>query len=169
MSAKFPEDVISWSENRTLQFSDFKGEYNKEENRHSKKHGMALIRHTIRVTPSNVKDTIYFKVSACMDRNASWFKNANDTISLIHEQGHWDICEIYARELRRDITKAKSKKEAKIIWSRAIKKLAKEESKYDKYNSGISSGITEEWKKIIATRLEELDDYRNENVYIIVP
>ncbi|MBK9047543.1 MAG: hypothetical protein IPL74_12810 [Bacteroidetes bacterium] len=74
MSAKFPEDVISWSENRTLQFSDFKGEYNKEENRHSKKHGMALIRHTIRVTPSNVKDTIYFKVSACVDRNASWFK-----------------------------------------------------------------------------------------------
>lgn len=141
MTIKVPEDVISWSENRTLKFGDFKGDYNNEENRQNKKHGTALISHTIRVTPTTVNDTIYFKVSACMDRNASWLKNANDTISLIHEQGHWDICEIYARELRRDITKAKSKKEAKKCWSKAIKKLAKVGSKYDKYNSGISSEL----------------------------
>ena len=58
MTAKFPEDVITWSENRTLKFNDFKGEYNKEANRHNKKHGLALIRHTIRVTTKSVQDTL---------------------------------------------------------------------------------------------------------------
>ena len=77
-----------------------------------------------------------------------------------HEQGHFDICELYARVLRRDIRKAKSLAEAKDIYEKTIASEESEQDNYDEENTYGSGGITLEWKNKIAGNLKQLDLYK---------
>ncbi|HNW99526.1 MAG TPA: hypothetical protein PKK00_14055 [Bacteroidales bacterium] len=152
-------DVIHWSKETKLTFNDFKGKYKEEQDLYAKTHGLAKIKFCIFVQNEVINNDISFKIYAAADRNESWIKSNTDTASLIHEQGHFDICEIYARKLRRSIIKAKSLNEAHYMYKKYIKKLERESIKFDKHNSGIHDGIQKKWKYKIQAMLENLDYY----------
>ncbi len=102
-----------------------------------------------------------FKVYAGMKKDLSWIKYKNDSITLNHEQGHFDICEIYARKLRQAILKAKSISDAKALYDSISGEEELEQDKYDNENTTKAGGITALWKDSLITRLSNLNVYKN--------
>jgi vacuolar-type H+-ATPase catalytic subunit A/Vma1 len=163
-------DRIFWSNQPLLTFADFKADTKSDpmfsEDFSEDIRVLAKIRKTILVQRRTVGRMIKFKVYAAMIRDMSWIKNPNDTASLIHEQAHYDICEIYARMLRRELIKAKSMDEAKKMFDRISNAEIVEQNLFDAENSGYKSGVRPEWDEKIKKRLRELDVYRDPVIVI---
>ena len=154
-------------------FSDFKGnpqeDYINFGNRTSENiiHKLGTISKSIDLTYINSHGSTTFNIYAGMNTKDSWIKNKNDTITLKHEQGHFDICEIYARILRRDIKKAKTIDEAKKIYENISEAENIEQDKYDQVNTFELGGITQTWKDTIYNRLKILEVFQKP--IVIVP
>lgn len=109
-----------------------------------------------------------FTIQAGMKQSLSWIKVYCDTIELKHEQGHFDICEIYVRILRRDIKNAKSLSEAKEIYEMTSADEKTKQDNYEKDNTYQGGGITSDWEEKISNRLKELDAYKNSVIRLLI-
>jgi hypothetical protein len=96
------DSILIWNSNRKLEWSDFKSE-NKI---HEYEFAQAVLTPSINVYPNTFSDLELKKliIVAQMNKNESWFKSKSDHI-LIHEQGHFDITEIFARKIRKELYK----------------------------------------------------------------
>jgi hypothetical protein len=87
-------DLIDWSANRKLRWSDFKGKpYNM-------KAELAVTDYSISYTIHSFGDMLHISVRDCFSPQTSWTKDTTRKLLLIHEQGHFDLVEIYARKMR---------------------------------------------------------------------
>lgn len=163
-SANDQRDILCWHESYRLTFDDFKAVNIKFAD--ISEHPTGLITKTILVTHEILKDTVIFDISACMDRNQSWLKINTDTATLVHEQGHFDITETYARILRREIRNINSIEEGKRLWEEISEMEEAKQNEFDLENSGIPEGVSSKWKKMIAINLNALEDYKNPIVKI---
>lgn len=158
---------LFWSENHRLTISDFKGIPTKDDtvlqnvSPNLWTHKLGAITKSIDVFLNTEKNQTTFTIRAGMLPEFSWIKDPADTIELKHEQGHFDICEIYARMLRRDIKKAHSLAEAKSIYEKISTDEETEQDAYDLENTFQAGGITADWKEKIASRLEVLKAFKN--------
>lgn len=159
--------ILYWSQNRELTFADFKGKPSRHDttlqqvSTSMSVHKLSAIITAIDVQLLTRDDKTTFTIRAAMKQNLSWLKDTGDNILLKHEQGHFDICEIYARLLRRDIKTAKTLSQAKEIYERVSLKEEEEQNRFDVENMYANGGITKEWKDYIATKIKELELYRN--------
>ncbi|MEP6713513.1 MAG: hypothetical protein ABJA37_13900 [Ferruginibacter sp.] len=168
MSAKTQTDngKIYWNSAYRLSFSDFKGSPTQEDTLLRKvdslnaTHKLGAISKSLDVQLTTKSGKTIFKIYAGMEQFNSWIKNKNDSISLKHEQGHFDICEIYARILRKEIKKAKTLAEANSMFTKISDDENYEQDKYDNENTFESGGITNNWKENIKKRLNELGAYQ---------
>jgi hypothetical protein len=169
-SYKEKQDRIFWTDQPVLTFGDFKADMKKDpmfsEDFSEDIVVLAKIRKTILVQKKTVGKMAKFKVYAAMIRDKSWIKTPNDTASLIHEQAHYDICEIYARMLRKELVKAKSMDEAKEMFNRISSQEMIEQNLFDAENSGSKDGLRPEWAEKIKRRLKEWEVYKNPVVII---
>jgi len=122
------------------------------------------------------KDIIIFKINCYLSRNKSVVLNdviEDNVISdniLKHEQGHFDITEIYARKIRRRLkktifTKNSFNNTVKSIWDKSLKELDAFQDLYDTQTEhSINKEKQAEWNKRIAQELAELDDYKDVEV-----
>ena len=162
-------DKIIWDANYRLSFDDFRGKGGNDTLIYKNDLGfkeLGKITKAIIVNSSSNSDGAIFIINAVMDRNKSWIRYADDTACLKHEQGHFDICEIYARLLRKMIKEAESISEAKDIYYRVINDEEAEQKLYDNDNSGIPEGINSAWEEKIQHRLTELETYANPEVNV---
>lgn len=172
LNAQGADTILFWSKDHRLNFADFQGKQRKEDTTliaatsNMATHTLGSIVKSIDVHVKTEKTKIIFTIYAGMKRNLSWLKNNGDSITLKHEQGHFDICEIYARMLRRDLQKAKSMDEARKLFDKIMELEETEHDLYDRENTFDSGGITEIWKEKIADRLKELEAYSNPVVKI---
>ena len=95
----YPQDVIRWSPTYKLQWEDFRGTPD-------------TTMESVAVTSSGIScktlftDTSFtFTVFAFFDKGKSWKKEAADVKILKHEQGHFDITEIFSRKLKLELRK----------------------------------------------------------------
>ncbi|MFM7727790.1 MAG: hypothetical protein ACKO7B_13880, partial [Flavobacteriales bacterium] len=96
-------DTIPWSHDYRLEWTDFKGKYD----------GMSPFSaqsncvYTLRTKPVFENDTMYLDedIGPCFTRKASWVREdaLQDTL-LMHEQLHFDLCELYARRFRQKLS-----------------------------------------------------------------
>lgn len=94
-------DEFTWSEDVKLTWSDFQSlpDY---ENDFVK----ALTASSIRYKYSCQEDSIFYTVEAVFKRNESWVKPIAITQHILdHEQLHFDITELFAREMRKELGK----------------------------------------------------------------
>lgn len=89
-------DELSWNEYYKLQWDDFQGEPDKNSL------GDAATAVRIKAKPFIVKKKIHYDVVAIFTRNKSWYRDTSAEL-LAHEQLHFDIAELYARKIRRQI------------------------------------------------------------------
>jgi hypothetical protein len=166
--------TLYWTKNYRLTFADFQGKPEQKDsalyaaNDQTAIHRLGTITKSIDVQFRTTRGKTSFIIYAGMKKKLSWIKNDGDTITLQHEQGHFDICEIYARILRREIRKAKSLAEAKRMFDRISDDEEVEHDQFDQENTFQSGGITSDWKAKINDRLKNLELYKNPVVVLSI-
>jgi hypothetical protein len=169
------DDVQYWTEGRRLSFEDFKGQpaqidtsqqVRTSQNTITHRYGTIVTALDVLVRNENGKTT--FTIRAAMDKKNSWIRIKEDTITLKHEQGHFDIAEIYARMLRRDIRIAKTLKESEIIYNNVMEAENREHDAYDRENTFELGGTTNAWTAKISKRLQQMAAYRQPKAVLAI-
>lgn len=153
---------FSWSENYKLHYEDFQGPIPANET-----FIKATTAAVIEVSFEQVGNMVHVTVINYFKKNESWMMNeAKIEYALNHEQGHFDIAEIYARKIRKKLQETKlnpHKNGAEItkIFEKIGKKHLQAQKKYDKATSySIKEKNQKEWTKKIADELKELEAYK---------
>lgn len=160
-------NLLYWSANRRLTLEDFQAIRNTGDTifirwgKGSDPHRLGVILTAIDVQVKQEQGRTRFTIRAVMDRNRSWIANEGDTVSLKHEQGHFDICEIYTRIMRRELRKAGSLAASKAIYEEVLAAESAEQDAFDRENTAEGGGITNKWKSKIAQQLKQLQPFSN--------
>ncbi len=166
-SSFIDEGILFWNKSHRLSFNNFKGVPKVidtsliKTNESYSAHKLGAISKSIDVKLVNKGGKTTFTIYAGMNQNHSWIRNINDSVTLKHEQGHFDICEIYARILRREIKKTKTHAEANEFFNKISDDENMEQDAYDNENTFELGGITTKWQNLIKEKLNALDAYQN--------
>ena len=153
------KDIIYWRPGIKLSWNDFK-EMNRSGN-------------TGAVSSTGIEYKLSFEnneaeviVQSFFSRKNSWVKKGQKhTEGLKHEQGHFDISEIFARKLRkyistRKFTDAKVDDEMRSLYHQCVKELGDYQVLYDKDTDHHRNEAQQlEWDKRIEKELKELKDF----------
>ncbi|HVM89393.1 MAG TPA: DUF922 domain-containing protein [Puia sp.] len=153
--------LIDWNSERRLTWDDFKANPDKNSP------NAALTGTNIKFDFSYSSDRGFqYHITCQFDKNKSWGRVKTDYI-LAHEQGHFDIAEIYARKLCKafreynpDIEKAN--KEVNRIYEKVMTELTETQKLYDhQTNFSINKEKQIMWLKKIDDELKSLEAYAN--------
>jgi hypothetical protein len=152
-------DTIHWQTDYKLKWEDFKGKPDTPS-----KYG-AVSNPIIRYFLSANKDSFAVKVFCFFIKSKSWsiFKN-NDTL-LMHEQGHFDIAELFARKLRKVFAEYKFNyrtigKDIENLFRFNKQERIKMDTLYDKETDLSRNGKQQLlWNKKIKDELDNLKNY----------
>lgn len=159
------EDKIHWNKNRLLEWSDFRA----KEAFYPIGEGVAAtycgILFETRAASTFSKPE--FTVKTVFYKDKSWAaEDMGDRPNLVlnHERKHFDICEIYARLLYKELIKANlnagNLREANTIYEKVNDEYMQRQYAYDKEtNHGINLDAQERWNETIIRELSELDNY----------
>ncbi|MBL4657311.1 MAG: DUF922 domain-containing protein, partial [Flavobacteriales bacterium] len=125
---------IYWSEDRPLTWKDFKGKPSKTSYYHAQTQGV------LNYGFDNTGPGAYtFKLNVKFSKNDSWAKPEETTDNLLrHEQGHFDIYEIYGRIIMKKIQDSKALDDPKFsdiiekIFKTSFTELQDFQKEYDK-------------------------------------
>ena len=154
-----PETLI-WTTDRKLKSTDFRGAVDRSS---SKK---ALTGANIIIVPYAFKNGAYqYRVLAKFHKDISWLNTDNSQI-IKHEQLHFDIAELYARKMRRDIHRIHkdsgqvSQSDYRRIHKSLFTSYVHFQRRYDA-QTGHSTDLEEQdrWEEIVAEELEKLEAY----------
>jgi hypothetical protein len=150
-------EYICWNENYKLSWNDFKGVVDTS----------SWVTANSKITISYYTDfcgnKIIFTIKVIFIKNESWVKpGAKNPLTLLqHEQGHFDLTEVFARKLRKAIGQSKF---TDRDYSQQIAKLFeglnnecnKENDKYDmETNFSMDSTNQTKWLVLIRTELKK--------------
>jgi Bacterial protein of unknown function (DUF922) len=155
------QDSIHWSPFYKLKWEDFKAKPDS-----SSTHG-AISVCSITYECTYINDTPYCKVYCFFKELRSWSKYKDLGSLLNHEQGHFDIAELFARKLRKSFSDYKINYNTVRSDIRSIfKKVISDRTAYDKlYDSETDfsrkNQIQIHWNKKIRMEIEKLDRYKD--------
>ena len=152
--SRYDEDFIKWSENRKLTWDDFKAPPQKIGN-------TAAMTTTHLGFSYNMKNgNVTYLIDCRFEKNKSWGLVKNDWI-LKHEQGHFDIAEIYARKLNKAINeyqfdRLSFQKDLDAIYRSVVSQKESFQHQYDEETDHSRNRESqEEWFKKIEKELKE--------------
>lgn len=147
-------DVIKWQDSKRLTWNDFKATPVKMGST------AAMTTTHLGFSYSMVNGKITYNITCWFEKERSWGLIKNDWI-LKHEQGHFDIAEIFARKLNKEISqyqfnKTTFQKDLDNIYKSVMDGKDKFQQKYDD-ETDYSRNKTkqEDWLKKIETELKE--------------
>lgn len=158
---------IVWSENFKLNWSHFK----------SLQNSMKADTTVVSYSSCGLKYTVYkdktynrllIKIDATFDPSKSW-KHPSKTknLKINHEQGHFDIAELYARKLRKEFKEnVKTEKDYqfkfKLIYQMLYGEFLDYQDYYDKITKrGTDAAKQNELEVEIKSQLKKLEAYKN--------
>lgn len=153
------EEMIPWTVERKLEWTDFKGKPFKTAWAAAVTASGITYQFSSVVENGNVNLDI--NISTFFYPTESWFqpKLANGVI-LSHEQLHFDISELFARKMRKRVDEAtftkNVKSEIKKIYRDVLKELSAFQKKYD-YETNFSRNLEKqlEWNEQISEALQK--------------
>ena len=150
--------MIEWSASRKLTWADYKAAPDPDSD-------AAASTTTYLGIDYNITSTSFsYKIESRFSKTHSWGSHKTDYV-LSHEQGHFDIAEIFARKLNKKMSEYKFdkrtyEKELKKIYEDVTKEKTETQNQYDKETRhSINKEKQAEWLKKIATMLEEYADW----------
>lgn len=160
-------EIKKWSSQSKLTWDDFKGKAINS----SKRAAESDCQISCKMKGEN--DSVLFSVETFFSITNSWVnkKLASDFI-LKHEQGHFDINEIFARKLRKALSEAKYTRtnvtaKFRDIQSKYFALLNKEQELYDKETEhSIKTEKQLKWNEKIESQLKELESYNNSTIHV---
>jgi hypothetical protein len=152
--------LIPWNASRRLTWSDFKG----DPDPHST--NAALTSSNINIEFGYDEDGFQYSIKCSFDQNRSWVRIQTNDV-LAHEQGHFDIAEIYARRLNK-LMKAyrfnakTAGKDLNLLYENAMKQHRQTQIEYDQETDySRNRPKQEEWLKKISDDLKSLEAFAN--------
>jgi hypothetical protein len=168
ISVSFTQDdnAMVWQKNRKLTWDDYQGK--PQHNRFAAASTVySMYRHIYKDTNGNITASI----KACFYPKDSWKGNYIDDALLAHEQKHFDIVELYARKLRKQLMqiKVKNEEDARQKLDSLHKIIDSEMDAYqDKYDEETNYSMAHDeqvaWIKEIDSAIEKLSAYQNPEV-----
>lgn len=164
------EEYIEWSEKRKLRWSDYKG-------KPQKRNAVASTCYELRyIFPTTLDGVVQPTVSvrALFFPKDSWKLDAfaNDYI-LSHEQGHFDLVEIFARRLRRAIHSREYNSLDDLyahihsMYDTINKKMEEIQELYDEETeNSMNSVLQQKWNSIIQKELNELRNFHQPVIHL---
>ncbi len=160
---KTEKEMILWKENQPLTWDDFKG---KPERRFAAASTSYDILKTVNKNSVEIK-AVFFTQSSW--KKTSWI---NDQV-LAHEQKHFDIVELYARKLRKQIKETKFtsfedlKTKVESLYDVNDKEMDKYQDLYDEETDGSMNGDQQRaWQAKIMKEIKALDVYKEITIQI---
>ena len=155
---------IIWSENQKLQIEDFQGvvpdstEY------------YALCSSGFAYSCVQMEDTLKIISYSVFFKKESWMKQ-KDSAVLKHEQGHFDVTEIFCRKFKKDILEIDSfnlLNYKSVLDTLLFKNRKANDRLQDKYDLEIKSSdetvyseIQDKWTRIIQKSLKDSEQYKD--------
>ena len=159
------EEKMFWQKNHRLTWDDYKG---KKQKRFAAASTVYSMYRNIYVDSSK---NIVASIKAVFYPNDSWKGGYIDDALLAHEQRHFDIVELYARKLRKQLSeitvKNKSDAEQKLDSLHAVidKEMDAFQDKYDEDTDySMAHDEQQNWIKKIDEAIENLNAYQNTEV-----
>lgn len=149
-----PAQPMQWNE-AALQWADFKGVPNPSRY-------MAETHTTLQAGYTADEDSIYFEVRCLFHPDLSWTKDTTDILLLNHEQRHFDLAEIQARQLRKALAAADIKAHNyRRVFSALVKAANRDlyhiQELYDKETRhGVYAAAQAKWDRLIDEELVDL-------------
>lgn len=152
-------DTISWTAAYKLTWQDFQGPEDPSSRGVAATHSGLISNASL--APDN---TVRITVKAVFLRNTSWVKQEGRTADVLHhEQGHFDITEIYARRANaafknHTFTRKNFNKEVSRIFNAFVEESNRIQQQYDlETNHSINEAKQQEWNEKIAQWLRETE------------
>lgn len=151
-------DQVSWSVNRRLSWEDFRGMPDDDNPHH------ALTAANLAVNANCKNQGFTYEVNCVFLPTESWSKNKKSEKLLEHEQLHFDLTEVHARMLRRDLQYlncSNLKEKLNSTVSTAFKRWKAEQEAFDNgCKHGLNKHTERLWAANIGRRLKALETYR---------
>lgn len=157
-------DSLNWNAAKKLHWDDFKGE---------PEEGTLVGARTFTTLKYKLYDydtSCYVVVKCVFLARLSWRKDDDTTAyALQHEQGHFDISEIYARKLRKAFNQYQYSQrtvnaDVVAIFNRLCEEKTKFNDRYDKETShSLDRAKQQEWNTKISMMLDELKEFEQVN------
>lgn len=160
-----PDTELIWDESYRLTWSDFKGEPQDEIDAVAITASGLSSQFSARTTPSRLVDYTA-TITANFYPDKSWYKPGKvNEIVLAHEQLHFDITELNARLLRRNIEEFEFtiniKSEMNFLVDKANKDLEIMQTRYDnETNYSMNVEAQKQWQIHIQEELLKLTDFK---------
>lgn len=152
------EELLRWSSSRKLTWDDYLG-------RPDPSSDAAASTTTYLGIDYHFSSTGFtYKIESRFSKTRSWGLHKTDYI-LAHEQGHFDIAEVYARKLHEKMSEYKFdrktyQKDLKKIYEDVIKEKEETQNTYDRETRhSINRQKQADWLEKIDEMLEESQDY----------
>ncbi len=152
------DDPLTWTAGRKLTWNDYKASPN------PKSDAAATTSTSLSIDYHISGSQFSYTIKSWFSRSRSWGRNKTDYI-LSHEQGHFDIAEIYARKLHQRMSaytfsKKNYQKELNRIYNEVADEKAAVQQQYDRETRHSIDEVKQaEWLKKISRMLEELKEY----------
>ncbi|MBK8300968.1 MAG: DUF922 domain-containing protein [Chitinophagaceae bacterium] len=152
------EEVLEWDPSRKLSWADYKARPNPDSDAAASTTTYLGINYNI------TSRSFSYKIYSRFSKTRSWGLHKTAYI-LSHEQGHFDIAEIFARKLHKkmseyEFNKKTYNKDLEKIYRDVTKEKEDTQNQYDKEtNHSINKTEQSLWLKKIAAMLEEYADW----------
>ena len=156
-----PNDTLHWNENRKLSWDDFKG----EPLDYTGFQGEAFCMNLANYERPNAFSKTTFKVTAVFDRTKSWVNpKAKTDLGLLYFQVMFDLFELHARELIKELSEANLGNDPNTIfqekYNNSMTALTNEFNEFRKDTKlGQDSNALTDWYKKTQEKLKLLDNY----------
>jgi predicted secreted Zn-dependent protease len=150
--------LIDWSHERKLNWEDFKAAPDKNSP------NAALTNTAIKIDFSYNNEVLNYHIRCQFDKKNSWGRVKNEYI-LSHEQGHFDIAEIFARKLNKALKQYQPhpetlSKDINSIYQDMMQQYHDRQTAYDEETKfSIDTQKQAEWLKKIKEELKQSEAY----------
>jgi hypothetical protein len=160
VSAVQTNDIIPWSAGRKLTWNDFKG------NPDPNSPNAALTSSNINIQIGYDESGFQYSIKCSFDKNRSWVRIRSNEV-LAHEQGHFDIAEIYARKLNKAMAAyhfnaSTASSDVNKLYEGIMKEHRQTQTQYDQETDYSRNKPRQQvWLVKIIEDLNSLKDYAN--------
>lgn len=153
-------NLIDWSDERRLSWDDFQGTVETTT-------GKAALTHSSIHAQFGYNDKgLQFAIKCQFDKKKSWGRIKNDYI-LAHEQKHFDLTEVYARKLNKELKEYKFNNatigdDINRIYQGMVNELTYSQQQYDRETDhSRNPAVQKEWNDKIDSLLKVTAPYKN--------
>ena len=160
LAQKGKEELISWSANKRLTWADYKAKPDPNSD------AAATTTTVLAVQYNFTNNQFGYEIQSLFSRTRSWGLHKTDYI-LSHEQGHFDIAEVFARKLHKKLSEYKFnkktyEKDLRKIYEEVTGEKEEMQNKYDRETRhSINKERQAEWLDKIAEMLDEYAAWAN--------